>query len=647
MDVRSNIISDIQTTLNLLGKYSDKNNVDISSILASVVGSTKDKNLIDLFVLREYIKDKTSAILAADLDNESEKMEEETDGLDFDSSDLPESPDAEENEDLPETKEDMPSDNEVPADANKAQSKEMTERKQNLMDSAEGYIQAIDLGISNIQNGDVNLELVGQLIDLKSLIQDSIDKVNEADVSGNMDEATLNILEAVLNNLEPNKNIPLDEVSGVEGAENEEGQLVNGETSANSENNSSIAGIIQSVSSGSIEASNQITDLVERLNNIVDNPEEYMNPNPEPSEDLETDLSEEDTAEEDKEEPGDTEETEENEDELAEDFVDDVEEKDKKAATSSTLVSSEIEDDNPFSLTSEELAILEGKDSANGIVGESEDPDSFVEDEDSDEKDLESEEFSDDEVSEFDDDFGIDDDFGDSEELIPDDTTPYVDEIEDVDFGASDIEEKPEEESDLDKEEFAEDISDLRDLFTEKLDEIESKYLGNTEEPAEESVEPSEELPEDVVPSDDLNDEENEENTEDLEAPAEENTENAEDNVEEKAEEEKADSEEKLEPEDGLLSTTETLSDSANPVVAEESCDKVEDKNALVGEGCKEDCSDNKNGAEASNKMTMPLNTLEACGTSDAPVPNTTVVSNKTKKKMKSKKAEFLAKHKK
>ena len=236
MDVKKELLSDITASLDLLAKYSDLDKKEIQSLISSVVNGTKNKNLIDLFVMREFIKDKTSSILAADIDQDRAQMQEATDGVDFGTDDM--------------------GGNAPEGAVSKEEKEDFENRKQELLDKAEGYLESIDLGINNIENGDVNLELVGQLIDLKSLIQDSLDAVNEADSAEENDDKKLNILEAVLNNLEPN---------GEDG-------------------DTSLEDIIKNVSGGAVDADTEISTLIKKLNDIVENPEEYLSKSSEDSE---------------------------------------------------------------------------------------------------------------------------------------------------------------------------------------------------------------------------------------------------------------------------------------------------------------------------------------------------------------------------
>lgn len=407
MDMRKELLSDIRSTLKLLERYSSKKNVDISSVIATTIDSAKDKNLIDLFVIREFVKDKSYSLLSAELDKEEDNLKEDTKDLDFNSEDLENS-----NSDPgPDPAKDLMEENE---DEDKLS---FEERKQELLDKAETYIQSIDLGITNIQNGDVNLELVGKLIDLKILIQDAKDKLNTEVKDDGDGESALNTLKSVLNSMDPDQ-----------------------------EGNVALEDIIEEVSEGSVEADQKIYDLIDKINSTIENPE------------TEPEL---DTGTEDLDEVGiDAEsdldsESDEPEISAADEFVEDVKEKEEGLASSDysgfsfdsePVVGedlSDIDPEDPFAFSAEERDCVR-----KGPL--------FGEDLDSDNLDTDTED-------------------SDTE------TTPYVKEVEDVDFGTDDIHDiakNPDDdlEDDTKIEEFREDISNIKDSLSEKLGEIEEKY---------------------------------------------------------------------------------------------------------------------------------------------------------------------------
>lgn len=463
MDVKKELLSDITASLDLLVKYSDLDKKEIQSLISSVVNGTKNKNLIDLFVMREFIKDKTSSILAADIDQDRAQMQEATDGVDFGTDDM--------------------GGNATEDAVSKEEKEDFENRKQELLDKAEGYLESIDLGINNIENGDVNLELVGQLIDLKSLIQDSLDAVNEADSAEENDDKKLNILEAVLNNLEPN---------GEDG-------------------DTSLEDIIKNVSGGAVDADTEISTLVKKLNDIVENPEEYLNKSEESEFGDET-PEDFDAVGEDEERAEEEEEEEESEKPSpADEYVEDVKEKDKAAKGED----SDEDEDTADNKKKQQVTSSRRRNAKSGVVSGEITPeeieerytfdDGFNDDEDYDAP------ASDADYDDIEDPFawdendyaaagrmgggsrgmpaedsnGIygedyeDDDFG--EEPVDDDTSPYVDEVDDIDFGASDIPSKYKDPKDTEEEDrlvddLKTDISDLKDSFSEKLDALEDKY---------------------------------------------------------------------------------------------------------------------------------------------------------------------------
>lgn len=367
MNVKSEILQDIKTTLNLLERYADKNKVSISPIISSIVASTQNKNLIDLYVIREFVKDKTSAILAADLDAEAEQMSNDTDGLDFNTGGM--------DDGMPESQ-DQQGQQQQKDPKDKEKEEAFKERKQTLLDSAEGYIQAIDLGIDNIQNGDVDLGLVGKLIDLKMLVQNAVDKVNEAKNEETFDDSSLNVLEAIINSFEPseagspdmyedetdknNETDTGDSANSDNEESKDEGKQISG-SRVPDEQASGIEGIIKGVSSGAINADTQISDLIDKINEIVDHPEQYAKKLDDDETSEDADLEDEDLEDDGKADSEDPEDKKSKDSENTEEEDDSDETDDDK----------ENEDDNTS--PAEDFVADVNRQDGNGVTGEDED----------------------------------------------------------------------------------------------------------------------------------------------------------------------------------------------------------------------------------------------------------------------------------
>lgn len=369
MNVKSEILQDIKTTLNLLERYADKNKVSISPIISSIVASTQNKNLIDLYVIREFVKDKTSAILAADLDAEAEQMSNDTDGLDFNTGDM--------DAGMPESQDQQGQQQQQQKDPKDKEKEEaFKERKQTLLDSAEGYIQAIDLGIDNIQNGDVDLGLVGKLIDLKMLVQNAVDKVNEAKNEETFDDSSLNVLEAIINSFEPseagspdmyedetdeNNEADTDDSDDSDNEESEdEGKQISGSRVPDGQA-SGIEGIIKGVSSGAINADTQISDLIDKINEIVDHPEQYAKKLDDEETSEDADLEDEDL------EDGEKADSEDPEDKKSKDS----EETEDEEESDETTEDEETDDDDTS--PAEDFVADVNRQDGNGVTGEDED----------------------------------------------------------------------------------------------------------------------------------------------------------------------------------------------------------------------------------------------------------------------------------
>ena len=80
---KKTLISDIHVSINLLNQYSKIKGINAEPLISSIIDNVKDKNLIDLYVLREYIKDEVHSLLSAELEEEGQELENTTDDVDF------------------------------------------------------------------------------------------------------------------------------------------------------------------------------------------------------------------------------------------------------------------------------------------------------------------------------------------------------------------------------------------------------------------------------------------------------------------------------------------------------------------------------------------------------------------------------------
>lgn len=421
MNTKTMLLADIKTSLSLLSKYAEKENVDYNAIISSVIKSTDDKNMIDLFVIREMIKDTASAVLASALDQSAE--ENKDDSLeDFEDPDM-------ENLNLDSEFEET----EEPVELTFA------ERQSAAIDKAQGYIQAIDLGINSIQNGDIDLNIIGQFIDLKTLIKTSMDELaaisdeseelTEEEIKNN--EKKLNLLESIMNTMD-----------------------------SNNEGSVSLENIITDISEGSVDTSTNVTDLIDKLTLLIENPEE---------------ISSVYTSEEEKENPEteslESEEESEPEVTAADELVEDVQKNDNTEKSSSIESGNNPEEDEENPVTGSCH-----KKSKRSITAET------VEDQD----DIFS--FNENEL------LSTRGRLDCSEPLLGEDTTPYVDEIEDVEFdsglntSSEEMESESEEES-IEDNDFLDELSRLEEDFDEEDTNLESSDSNIKDEDVENSAE--------------------------------------------------------------------------------------------------------------------------------------------------------------
>lgn len=400
MNLKAEILNDIRSTLGLVSKYSGDQ--DFTALISSIVTGAGERNIVDLFVIREFIKDKASAILAQEVESKS-ASEEDVDLEGLDSEDIEGDPDL--------------TDLDLEKGLDDTEEPEVEEsfeaRRDKALEKANGYLQAIDLGINSVQNGDIDISVISQFIDLKTVIKNAIDQlaaITPEDIADpeqlKNNEKILTILNAVVDSLE-----------------------------STNDNSISLENIIKEISEGTLEGTDNITAIVDRITEIVNNPDELLAEKMLEEEPVE-DTSTESKSEEDEtpDEPKVT---------AADELVEEVEEKEgskeedneDSAVTASTVESA----DDLFAFTTSELKMTKK-----------------------------------------------------SKPLLGEDTSPMVDEIEDIDFD-SDLDSRKEEEFDdrdfSEPDDFSDSLDKIDDDLGEDIEALEDDEEANVSEESERDFE--------------------------------------------------------------------------------------------------------------------------------------------------------------